>query len=786
MIGSRLASIGTATAPVRPYVIGGVVAALVMTGVGFVPLFGGPGYEQALACGLVLPTVAAVAAAIDASSARAASAGRTPLGSLGRGLLGGAALVALAIVITLLHAVRAGICELWGALLYMLLTAGAGTLMGGAWGSVVGEAVAARAARRANRARVLWPILLALAGPFTGIALSIWRFWSSPMIFAFDPFVGYFSGTLYDTVIDAGNALLTYRLGSLATLVALALAASVLERAPSCRAGLTLDLRTASSRARAGLGFLAGTASLGLFLAGGKLGHVSTSASIAKDLGAEKHGARCDVVYPSTTREQEANLLVKDCDEQVAWLEKRFGQRGPQRIRAFFFRDAEDKKRLMGAAHTYIAKPWREEVYLQLASYPHPVLGHELAHVLAGAFGRGPFRIAGAASGLLPNPGLIEGVASFASPDDDDLTDLQWARAMMDIGILPPMDRVFSLRFLGDASSKSYTLAGAFIDWIAQTRGMDAVRAWYGGASLEELTGATWGDLDRAFREHLRTLPLPAEAESFARAKFQRPGIFRRKCPHLVDALRREADVCRDSQRFDEAIRTYREVLLKDDHDYASRQSMGVIERRHGDRAAGIATLSALANGTDVPRTYRDRAEEALADADFIDGEYVRAASRYDALASRSLDEDSARTLEVKSLGARDERARAAVKALLLGDEKRGSDVFLGGVELGGWDARTPSPLAEYLIGRNLVGRGFFRRGATLLDSALDSPEPLPSARIAREALRQRAVAACAEGDGAALDRVRARLASEQDPYRGTSGGRRDFVERIIGRCSVR
>ncbi len=102
----------------------------------------------------------------------------------------------------------------------------------------------------------------------------------------------------------------------------------------------------------------------------------------------------------------------------------------------------------MGAADTLIAKPWRHEVYVQLSAYPHPVLGHELAHVVAGSFGRGPFRIAGSAGGLWPDPGLIEGVAVAASPDDDELTDAQWAHAMLDLGSLPPMASVFSLGFL--------------------------------------------------------------------------------------------------------------------------------------------------------------------------------------------------------------------------------------------------------------------------------------------------------------------------------------------------
>ena len=84
------------------------------------------------------------------------------------------------------------------------------------------------------------------------------------MIFAFDPFAGYFSGTLYDTVIDAGTPLLTYRLGSLCTLVALALVASVLVRDE--RGALRVaDVRASvSARTRLALGLVAASASAAL------------------------------------------------------------------------------------------------------------------------------------------------------------------------------------------------------------------------------------------------------------------------------------------------------------------------------------------------------------------------------------------------------------------------------------------------------------------------------------------------------------------------------------------
>lgn len=771
--------------PREPFGITAVVVALAMGAIGFLPLFGAPGYEQSLAAGLVVPWATAIASSLEASRATA----RTPLASVTRGIVAGLTYAGIALVTALLHAARVGICELWGALLYFVLTAGIGALMGGAWGAVAGEYVRMFVRRRVVRRRRLAAIVFAMAAPLGGIALSLYRFYASAMIFAYDPFVGYFSGTPYDTVIDPGPALLTYRLGSGATLAALLLFASLLGRDDDGR--LAIHLRRApSSPLRAALAAIFALASVGVLLAGTALGHWSTPASIADDLGAAKHGPRCDVIYPSTTREQEANLLLKDCEEELSAVEARLGARGPARVRAYFFRDPADKKRLMGAAHTFIAKPWREEVYLQLSGYPHPVLGHELAHVVAGSFGRGPFRIAGSVGGLLPNPGLIEGIAVAASPDDEDLTDAQWAHAMKRIGILPSMSRVFSLGFLGDASAKSYTLAGAFIQWLGDRYGMDKVRRWYGGDDPATVFGKSLGDLDREFRDSLDAAVLPSEAEAFARAKFARPGVFGRKCPHLVDRLRHDADVCRDTQRFEEAVATYDRVLAKDETDFAALHARADVFRRHLDASRGVAELAKLADSTTVPRSWRDRADESLADADFIDGKLDAAGKRYDALAQRTVDEDAARTLEVKALATRIPAARASIQALLLGDGKHGADFYVAGVALGAWESAVsasthPSALASYLVGRNMVQRGFYELGGASLDRAIaaDAVDHELTPRIARETLRQRAIVACALSEGATLERIGAEIASPADPFRGAAGGRREATLRMIARC---
>ena len=319
--------------------------------------------------------------------------------------------------------------------------------MGGAWGAMIGEVLLLIPRQRLRIALVFF---LGPLGPLLGILLSVWRFYSSPVIFAFDPFFGFFSGALYDTVVEATAPLLTYRLGSALTLIAAGVFAAHLVHDEDGK----LALRSLRRPGMPLLGAVAATASLMLVLEGWRLGHWQTIATIERDLGARVSGARCDVVYPRSMRAEEARLFARDCDEQLLSVENYFEVPSVGRVTAYLFRSSADKRRLMGAGDTFIAKPWRHEVYLQPAGYPHPVLGHELAHVVAGSFAPGPFHIAGTWKGVKANPGLIEGVAVAASPDEDALTPAEWSRAMLDLGILPPLGGLFSFDFLGENAAE--------------------------------------------------------------------------------------------------------------------------------------------------------------------------------------------------------------------------------------------------------------------------------------------------------------------------------------------
>ncbi len=754
----------------RPQVVAGVFVAVAMFGIGFLPLFGGPGYEHALASGLVVPSAAAIATGVELSRIR----GLSPLACVSRGAIAGLWLATIAFATALIHGFRVGLCDLRGGAFDFVLGAGIGSVLGGVWGAVVAEF-----ARRRKRRRLAC-VFLGIGLPLGCALFSVGRFYTSPIIFAFDPFVGYFSGTLYDTVIDAGGALLTYRASTLATIAGALLLASVLSRDADDR--IRGPVRgDCGALARGALGAIALTITVVVTLLGAKLGHWQTSSTIARELGGARSGARCDVIFPDSMRPEEAALLLKDCEEELASVETYLGVRGPDRVTAFFFRDSAEKKRLMGAADTYIAKPWRHEVYLQVAPYPHPVLGHELAHVVSGSFGRGPFRIAGGARGFWPNPGLIEGMAVATSPDDDELTDAQWARAMLDLKILPPMKDVFGFGFLGANASKSYTIAGAFVRFFVDRWGIEAMRAWYGGGDVEKLTQLRWDQLDVAFRAELAKYTLSPEASAFAKAKFERPSVFGRKCPHAIDALKREASRCEAQKQIARATTLYDQALDRDSHDFGARTQLGAMLARYGDAERGRRELHTVADDAQAPMTWRERSREALADDDLLAGRFDAAAEAYSGLASRSLDEDIGRTLEVKAIAATDLPARRAVEALLLGGPGRAPDTFVGALWLGVWSNQGTNALADYLIGKNLAQHGWHSLTASFLDRALASPATTP--RVGRELLRQRAIAACALGDMAQVGRVRAAVRAESSPFRASAGGRLESIERLLARC---
>jgi hypothetical protein len=90
--------------------------------------------------------------------------------------------------------------------------------------------------------------------------------------------------------------------------------------------------------------------------------------------------------------------------------------------------------------------------------------------------------------------------------------------------------------------------------------------------------------------------------------------------------------------------------------------------------------------------------------------------------------------------------------------------------------------VAEYELGKNLANRELWREAGEHLDAAITAGVPTP--RIARELLKQRAVTACALGDKDEAHLVRERVESSDGPF-VTSTGRRAWLLGFLDRCGA-
>lgn len=730
-------------------------------GLGWLPPLSQPTYELALVAGIVCPATAAVVTALHTSSRRLDG-----FASYCRGVGDGVSVALSVLVVALLHGVRTQMCDPLGGVVAFALGPGVGAALGGLWGVVAGEL--ARSRKRPHLAAVV----LAVAGPIVSILGELALFYGSPAVFAYDPFVGYFSGALYDTVL-ADDGLWQYRAASACTMAAAYVAALHLERKGE-------RLRWVSLR-RPGVvafGIACAVARLAVFAMGPELGFWQTASTIEDELGARVVEGRCVVVFDRGIDRDHIARFARDCDDHVTGVSTWLGITDPAPVTAFVFRSRSQKKRLMGAAGTSIAKPWRREVYLNDLAYPHRVVEHELVHALAADLGHGPFRIAGELGGWLPNPGLIEGLAMAGAPRDEELSADGWAAQMKDLGVLPPLESLFSLSFFTSASSTGYTAAGSFVAFVRAGYGADVVGRWYGGEEITVLTGKSWAELEADWHAHLDTITRDDAAALTAQRRFDRPSVLARRCPHVVDERLDEADAQLGASDYDGAERIYEGVHGLDPDSERARFGLAECSERRGETETARSRLDAIAADDRYTEYTRDRAREGIADMDLRLGHNAEAAAVYRQLADRSSDEGRQRTFDLLAHYADDPHGRAALLALLIGTTHKGADDVEALDRIGRWraaahDDGTPS----YLMGRQHFNRGHYDLAIASLEEAQrrGGLRPLVDMEVARLLV----ISHCARGQRPEAQAAFARYAASP----AVRPSRREHLERLVKRC---
>jgi hypothetical protein len=685
------------------------------------PLLGVHGVESALALGIVLPPFVAVAAARQVARVRQRGVAITASSLVGRSLGMAAGVLALPVAVLALNALRVRNCAPGQGLLYMLLGPLPSVLLAATVGVTLGAAL-----RRDRLAA-----LLAAGAPILGAAVVLSRFYATPAVALYGHFFGWYPGAIYDQALTVPLELATFRGVTVLWIAGLGWLVVGLY----CPGTRRFRLRSARPvPSLAGLGLLGAAAVAAAF--GPELGHRVTEAHVVEELGITERGARCIVHAPRELPRRELSWHVADCDFRVHQAEQLLGVQQHAPVRVYLFRTTDEKRRLMGAATTNIAKPWRNEVYLHLRPWPHPVLGHEVAHVVAGQVGAGPFRVAGRLGGLVPNPGLVEGMAvALAWEPRDGLTPHQWARAMREVDRMPSLRGIMGLSFLLQPGSNAYTAAGSFLRFVLETRGSQVLRDAYRTGDVARAAGVPLADLEQQWLAHLEQVPLPEGALELARVRFEGGSLFSTVCPRQVAVLHRRLRGDLGAGDAERLLLTCEELLTIDHTDHRARAELAGALARSGREDEARSQVALLAGRYDAPAPLVAAARERLGDAAWQHGDVAVARRRYRALLDEPQGPDEARVLEVKALAvdAPPEEARVLFE-LLVGEDARGAPPAMA-VHL----ARELSALRDDGLGPYLEGRQLFllqrhHHAALVLEKAVALG--LPTARLEHEALR--------------------------------------------------
>lgn len=722
---------------------------------------------------------------------------RVLLSLLGRGIALGWLSLLLPLLVIGLNALRVRNCDPLGGLGFFLampvVSVAIAASVGVLWGLTLRRSLAAT--------------LAALATIVLCLGWGVYRFYAEPAIFGYDPFAGYFPGTLYDEDVALRLPFLFARLQQLCWLgTAIVIGAVTLDPAAlRLRLPLGPPPPRRAERRRSGRRHLL---VVGLLLLGGavtltalraRLGFAVDADEIRRQLGGLRKTQHFEILYPETLSRQQVDRLAEDHEFRYAQLHALFG--GPtRRIRSYIFADAEQKRRLMGAARVFVAKPWRSEVYLQDEGFPHRVLGHELAHVFAARHGDALFGISLAwrrsALGLpLPhfNVGLIEGLAVAVDWRGGGALDgHQRAAALLRLGLAPRLESLFGLGFLAHASARSYGLAGSFCRYLLEQHGFDKLALLYRSAGdFQRVYGRSVGSLLSSWRSFLRRVELSPAQLALAEARYRRPSIFRRVCAHAIANLSNTARQLEQREKREEALHVIERICRFDPGDPAHR--IAELRARAAARGprAGLEQVQKLLAHPSLSKPQRRRVLELAGDLHYLAKQRAEAATAYRQAAQLPAERGARRvsTLKLLALKLPEPLRRVLFDYLIVAPGKRrkvARDVHrthqLAGL-LAALGPRDPlrrwAGLGDYLLGKQLSAHDEFRLALVPLRRAL--AQGLDDEDLRVEALRTLASCEYRAGDLEAAAKswhdLRARL-----PRGGLRRSVEDWIERTYWR----
>jgi len=572
-------------------------------------------------------------------------------------------------------------------------------------------------------------VLLVLAS----VAWTVWPLVRGPQVFAFNFFVGMFPGPLYDEALRVPPSLLWFRLETVLWAVALGTCAAAVFPAPGA-SHPRHRVRILGTGVMLGLGIAA------LETNAVRLGFRSSDAAVRTVLGGRTESEHAGILFPREKSPEEVERLRRDVEFRLAQLGRFFGAPPPS-VRVVVFRSPEEKQRWVGAGGTQFAKPWLGSVYLNDAPFPHPTLKHELAHVVAGLFGSGPFRVT--ARWGVPLMGVVEGVAVAADDPSGELTLHAWAAGMRRQGLMPDLRGIVGVGFWSAAPARAYIAAGSFLRFLRDTQGTERLQKLLAHGDFARVYGRSLDTLVAEWERMLDGLPLDDSAVNRAFARFRQPSLFRRPCAREVAALVDEAKTL-TSTNPSRALQLLRSCarLQPAEPDFLLQEAALL---RKMSRPSEAAEVLDRADGLVAGRPSLE-AQVAVARGDLAwdAGDLQTAGAAMEQVISLRPGRDLEREAEVKRAALADGRVRPMLHAFF---DASTEELRLWALERAR-EVASEDGVVNYLLGRRLLAVGLPAEAAEALGRALSAMLP---EQVNREAWRLVVSAHYLAGDCAAV-----------------------------------
>ncbi len=508
----------------------------------FFPLIGTLGFEYAAVTALLLSFLTVITAAdLISSEQKESSSKKSSITSAGSIYFINFLLLLTVFIVGYLNSLLKGDCYIKeGTLFFFLIPTVSvffSTSVGLFWGYFLGRK----------------GIIIGLVTILIISIYALWKLYSGISLFVYNPIFGFFPGPLYDEAIPITLTLIISRISVLLWGIAIFLVLRIIE-------GLNRNI----TRIWDAIFILViAIAIITVYLKEPEIGISYTRNYITQNVLTGSVETDNFIIYydPGSPESKDIDLIAMDHKWRYKQLREALELKSEEKIRSYIYPDTETRKKLIGAGETTIANPVHNEIHLVYDSFPHPVLKHELVHVMSGEFGNDVLKIS-------PKIGLLEGIAVAVDWRGQKYNPHQWSKVMIEMGIAPDVEDIVGFGFWYAPAEVSYTLMGSFSKYLIDTYGIEKYKSAYKTGSFSEY-GKNVDELEMEWKEFLSSVETPPETKAIAEARFSRSSIFQAKCPRKIAELKNRGLEDFDEDNYNDARKNFAKAIEYNNSDPA-------------------------------------------------------------------------------------------------------------------------------------------------------------------------------------------------------------------------